>query len=435
MLAFDHFYGQDLDALEAAGRGDWEVFRIPYQRIYRLARRHFPEAAFVDVRASAAPVYRDNWASYRAAVAEHVRWFVAAYRPEVFVLPSDTIFYFRPYVESFGAAGLSTVVVQKETTISPMTMDIDSQHVAEAVPFMADLMTVCSERHRQFWLRQGVDPDLVVVTGQPRFDVYARPAPPRPVHNLPRLLYFSYDDFAYLPYDGVSTPLGDWTELRRETETVLAEFASASTWQVVAKMHPQQVSLRNWLGPDVVHAATDSDTRDLIRSADVVVGFQTTALFEAALTGTPVIYPAWGPVFERAHELLVPFETYGDLVVHVHGADDLRNRLVDPDATRLAPGDGAKAAAAEHLGPVDGQASDRVLKVLGGYARAASEASPRWRRVSRAVLLGGFAPMLDLAASALKRLGQGRLAASAARRSAHWRQEGSEANTILRTRR
>ncbi len=431
LLTFDHFYGQDLDALEAAGGGDWEIVRIPYQRIHRLARRHFPRDAFADVRSSADPALTPNWQSYRAAVERHARWLTTAHRPNLFVIPSDTIFYFRPYIESFRALGLRTVVVQKETTISPMTMEIDSRHVAEAVPFMADLMTVCSERHRRFWLGQGVRHDLVVVTGQPRFDVYAHPVPARPAGTRPRLLYFSYDDFAYLPYDGRTTPLGDWTELRRETETALGELASSGTWEVVAKMHPQQVSLRNWLGPDVVHAPTTGDTRDIIRAADLVVGFQTTGLFEAALAGKPVVYPAWGSVFERAHELLVPFEHYDDLVQHVTSRDELLAVLADGDRARHLPGDRARAAATEHLGPVDGGASDRVLALLADEVRLVPATTPPFRPVGRALLLGAAAPALVVLAGAARRSRRPAIADALVRRSMHWRAEGREARVVL----
>jgi hypothetical protein len=54
------------------------------------------------------------------------------------------------------------VVVQKETTISPDTMEDHSLIVGEFAPFVSDYMTVCSERHREFWLRAGVDGGRVV---------------------------------------------------------------------------------------------------------------------------------------------------------------------------------------------------------------------------------------------------------------------------------
>lgn len=434
ILAVDHFYEQDLDALQAAGAGHVRIDRIPYQRIHALARRHFPVHVFSDVRTSAEPQYRANWRSYRADAARFADWILACYQPNLLILPSDTIFYFRPIIERVREHGIATVIVQKETTISPMTMDIDSQYVAAAVPFMADFMTVCSERHRDFWLIQGVDPSKILVTGQPRFDVYAAPPPPRPADGPPRLLYFSYDDFAYLPYDGTSTPLGDWTELRRATETTLADLATSRVWEVIAKPHPQQVSMRDWLGAGVTRAPAAADTRELIRSVDAVVGFQTTALFEAALAGKPVIYAAWGSVFDRAHDLLVPFEEYDDLVLHAESAGQLRAALVTPETLASRVGPSAREAAMLHLGAIDGGACARVLAVLEEFSRPPVGVRPPWRLLPRAAAAGSLAPMLRAAVPSLRRIGRADLAAACRRRADRGAQQGREAVALVRAR-
>ena len=55
-------------------------------------------------------------------------------------------------------------------------MEEHSQEMRVEAPFLADWMTVCSARHREFWMRAGADGALVEVTGQPRFDIYARGA-------------------------------------------------------------------------------------------------------------------------------------------------------------------------------------------------------------------------------------------------------------------
>lgn len=432
ILALDHFFGQDLDALQLASDPSITIDRIPYQRIYAIAQRHFAPRVFADIRASAEPQYRLSWDSYREEVVRFCDWLLASYRPHLLILPSDTVFYFRPIIEHFRSHGLSIAVVQKETTISPMTMDVDSQYVADSVPFMSDVMTVCSKRHREFWLRQGVDPSKIVVTGQPRFDVYAEPSPTRTSTGRPRLLYFSYDDFAYLPYDGQSTPLGDWTDLRRVTETTLSDLASAGLWEVIAKPHPQQITASNWLRPEVVRAPADADTRELIRSVDVVVGFQTTALFEAALAGKPVIYAAWGPVFDRAHDLLVPFEEYRDLVMHVHSATELREVLTQPSELASTAGRGARDAAILHLGPVDGGASARVLSILGQFVHPYPVVRPHWRLFFRAVVLGLLAPVMTTAAAMLRLARRHDLASAADRRSLRWSQELREASQILK---
>ncbi len=54
-------------------------------------------------------------------------------------------------------------------------MRVHSESVRRYAPPLADRMTVCSERQREFWLRAGAEAATVTVTGQPRFDYYLRP--------------------------------------------------------------------------------------------------------------------------------------------------------------------------------------------------------------------------------------------------------------------
>ncbi len=102
-------------------------------------------------------------------------------------------------------------------------------------------------------------------------------------------------------------------------------------------------------------------SRQLIRTTDVVLGFQTTAIYEAAVAGKPVIYAAWGPTFERMRWRLIPFHEVPGLVHHATSVESLRE-LLGGDLRQLTPAPGtAVAAAEEHIGPVDGHAAMRAL--------------------------------------------------------------------------
>lgn len=357
-LAFDHFFDQDLAALRAALEPGERLDVIGYQRLHRTARRHFDADAFTGVAAAYHPDRRTQWQSYIPAAEAAADRLAAAYRPDVFIAPTDAIFYLRPVIDRLAALGCPTVVVQKETTISPMVMSDHAKAVAESVPFVSAAMTVCSERQRQFWVNAGTHAELITVTGQPRFDVYADAAPART--SRPTILYFSYDDVAYLPSDTGVPYDGSWAELRRETEECLAELAR-SGWQIVAKRHPQQPAGHDWLGPQVERAPQGADTRHLILAADVVVGFQTTALFEAAAAGRPVVYAAWGSVFDRARPLLIPFHDWPELVTHVSSGEALTEALRSELPT---PGLAGHAVIEDNIGPVDGHASARALDVV-----------------------------------------------------------------------
>lgn len=367
MLAFNHFFDQDLGELRA-GLDDGDTMVVePYQRLWHLARRHFPAAAFATLAAAyEAPISR-SWSRYVPAAERLARRLREASRPEVFVVPSDVFFYLRPVISDFARHGVPTVVVQKETTISPMVMTAHAENVREWTPFMSDHMTVCSQRQQQFWLNAGTAQDAITVTGQPRFDRYGRSRSVTRRPGPPRLLYLSYDDIAYLPSDTGVAYNGSWRGLREETERALAAAARRG-WSVTAKRHPQQSASPDWLGDAVVRAPQSTDTRSLVGAADVVVGFQTTVLFEAAAAGCRIVYPAWGQVFDEAIDLLIPFHSMPGLLTHVRSGEELAATLAGGlDAVRR-PGPEGHRIVEEHLGPIDGGASERVITLLRAMA-------------------------------------------------------------------
>jgi hypothetical protein len=371
VLSFDHFFWQDLDELELAMGTEHELVRISYLRWHQIARKYFPESAFEGVENAYDEKLSSCWTKYRAHVEREVDWVIAAYRPRLFVTPSDAFFYLRPFIEVFKSRGIKTFVMQKETTISPMVMEKHSLVIRQFVPFMSDFMTVCSERHKEFWVKSGANPDLIRVTGQPRFDIYLREREEvdSKAKDNRNLLYLSYDDVAYLPSDLGEAFEGNWKQLREDTERVLREFSKS--WNVTVKMHPQQAVGENWLGPNVTIADRLDDTRALIMASDVVIGFQTTSLYEAAVAGKPVIYAAWGSTFENVKESLIRFDLLPEVVTRAESPADLRTLLGEivnttPIATRRA-----LKIIEDELGPVDGHATERVLEFMTKYLQDA----------------------------------------------------------------
>jgi hypothetical protein len=237
-------------------------------------------------------------------------------------------------------------------------------------------MTVCSERHRSFWLGAGADSERVTVTGQPRFDFYLQPArwPERLPYGKdgPILLFFSYHVDSYHPSEGAGRPV--WARLHRETEERLWELARRG-WRVLIKPHPQQdfsrerVRIKNEAGSlvdrRVFLVSPDEDARRLVVGSDVVVGFQTTALLESMIAGKPVVYTGWDPEADRLASDLIPFQEWGDEVEIVRRLDRLVPTVEAALGSRsIGFGERRRAIVGEFLGPLDGRASERTLAVL-----------------------------------------------------------------------
>jgi hypothetical protein len=401
VLALDHFFDQDLRALEAHPRLD--VRRFPYQRLRNPAIRIMGKGVTAGLRGYNDPALATQRDRYATWLAREVRRLYLERPFDLIVLPSDAFFYVRSLPAAAHRLGVPVVVVQKETTVSQATMEVFSQEVGTQAPFVSDFMTVCSDRQREFWIRAGAPEDRIEVTGQPRFDLYAAATDPG-VSRRRRVLFLTYMLDAYVP-GGRGLGLRPWEPLRRATETVLLERVHAGADEVVVKCHPQQdrraeeTRLEAFSGAAWNHgwrlASQDADTRELIIASDIVVGFQTTALCEAVAARRRVIYAAWGKEYERYRDGLIRFDAApAECVSHATSPELLATMLMDvptPHGVVCAPW------YEEALGRVDGRATervaDRITSVAGAWAPTEERValSQRRRQFAMGLLLRSIA--------------------------------------------
>lgn len=375
-LALDHYFAQDLDAMESTCQV--KMRRLPFEHLRQPALRMLGNDVASGLSAYNDPALSERRSRYGAWLRNEVIRLYREWPFHIVVLPSDSFFYVRPLPATTHAIGVPVVVVQKETTVSPDTLENHSALVKAEAPFMCDFMTVCSRRQREFWQRAGAPDALIEVTGQPRFDFYARVPRRGEGQNV---LFLSYELDAYEPGVGGGLGRATWHALRSETEAVLLAKAKRREIDLVIKLHPQQSRLGEterlstaaddaW-NDSVRMADPEEDTRMLIAAADTVVGFQTTALYEAVAARRRVIYAAWGDAYEVARDGLIPFEDApAGCVYRAGGPDELESLLSRPGAAteRCVPW------AEEALGPLDGRSAERVVAALHRIATRWSDA-------------------------------------------------------------
>ena len=188
----------------------------------------------------------------------------------------------------------------------------------------------------------------------------------------------SYALDAYAPKSEREAGRSTWKQLRDETEAVLLDAARSGQCEVMVKCHPQQdqraeaARLARMAGPIWRHgfsiAKIDADTRRLIITSDAVVGFQTTALYEAVAARKSVIYAAWGREYERFRERLIPFEEAPDGCLHQATSAEHLTALLQE--LRAAPGPACTEWYEQALGRIDGDATERVATRLELVAAA-----------------------------------------------------------------
>ncbi len=375
-LVLEHHFAQDIDALRRAGGDALELEVISYDLLRSEALRVLPKEVGSGLESFTKPELESPRRRYAAILREILEDRFSSSPFDALLAPSDSFFYVRSAPAAAHALGVPFLVAQKETTISEHTMREHAEEMRRFSPPLADRMTVCSERHKRFWMRAGGAADRIVVTGQPRFDFYRHPlAWPA---ELPfgegghSVLFLSYAVDAYHPGEGQG--VGPWSALHRQTEQGLHELARRG-WRVLIKPHPQQPldSLRQWRqdagelwGRRIFVVDPQADVRALIVAADVTVGFQSTALLEAMLAGRPVLYTGWDPAATVLDDELIPFQRWERELTVVGRAEDLPDAVVAARG-ELPSGDvmqSRREIAERYLGPLDGLASERTVAAL-----------------------------------------------------------------------
>ncbi|MEX0330102.1 MAG: CDP-glycerol glycerophosphotransferase family protein [Puniceicoccaceae bacterium] len=382
VLIFNHFFDQDIQALIKA-RGAHEVFPIPFQyfrsQAVKVLGREITEGELEAYNDPDKESQRLDWKRKSETIFLKLR---AIYRFDIFVAPSDTFFYIRDFIQCCRSSGIPVIILQKETTISPYTMEVHSRRIGKEFPFISDKMLVCSSRQRQFWLNAGAPEDKIVISGQPRFDIYADIPEERdwlgiglPVDPQSKvILFFSYDLDAYAPKGESTAENATWKHLRDETEAALLELVEKD-YTVLVKPHPQQRSRlerkqlaqkagQHWQ-KKVFWVDRAVDARDLLRYADVVVGFQTTALYEAMLAGKPVVYTHWTDPVQKYEDKLIPFWKHpGALELASSGKELIRAIASGQLTVSKATMQQRRDLAVEHIGEIDGKATERAWSEL-----------------------------------------------------------------------
>src|SRR5215471_13919712 len=135
VLALDHYFDQDLKELEA--QPQLTLRRLPFERLRRPAVRIMGSEITSGLERFVAPELENVRRRYARWLARQVRKMYLEEPFDLIVLPSDAFFYVRALPGVAHSIGVPVVVVQKETTISPETMESGSVVVRRYSPFIS----------------------------------------------------------------------------------------------------------------------------------------------------------------------------------------------------------------------------------------------------------------------------------------------------------
>jgi hypothetical protein len=235
--------------------------------------------------------------SYQAVYAERI---FQTLSPRAFVAADDTDPIERVYFAQAARSGVPSLVVQYG--------NVDENCVNWAF-LLAQRAAVFGETSRRRLLAQGVSPERIAVTGNPRFDDLCRDIPGARLRVRSHLgmekskkivLFTSQVNLASI-FEGENGTLSD-AQYHWLLDTVYGTEVRIPDTVLIVKLHPDEddaphkkkMKALGSRAQSIISCRSSIEVNELIKAADVVVTYNSTTGMEALMAGVPLvtIFPA-----------------------------------------------------------------------------------------------------------------------------------------------
>lgn len=326
ILAINHFYDQDYEACQLSNEA-FNFVVIDGPELFKSAKIFFSQ----DVQDISTPyaherkVSLDTWRLESESIFGLLK---TRFHFDYLLLPSDTFFWIREFVDIAKINNIVTVILDKEGTISPYDFEYQSQKIKVYCPIIAEYVFVWSQRQKSFWERMNVSPERIFVVGQPRSDLFYLKKTDLlddiiEDGTLPLIVFFSYHDDAYINPNRNKRrdPPLSWRKMKSETHDIILEMAEKyeGRYNFIIKTHPQQLDLpelkQKYSRTNLKVVGGSSLSNKLIQKAKLIIAFQTTIIIEAMYLNRNVIYTYWDEHIDEIETDLLPFHKAAGIIV------------------------------------------------------------------------------------------------------------------------
>jgi hypothetical protein len=216
------------------------------------------------------------------------------------------------------------------------------------------------------WFRTNLDgPVRIEATGSPRFDALTKDGSTAPNRRLPRIPSRSRVVlFASQPFVQHSALASPWTR-SRVLHMVLEAARQSGDYVLIVKWHPSEKGddLSSWTGDakDTIVQAHQENIWALVRRSQVVLTLSSTVALEGMFLDRPIVF--LGPADPES-----PFHPPEDGAgLRARSGEELTRligRLLEDASFREEVFKGQRAYLERMYTPLDGQAADRVVRLL-----------------------------------------------------------------------
>ncbi len=311
-------------------------------RFHRVLRTGKGEFDFPHLEYSKSK-YEKEKQRYRALCKQIIQGIHDRWRIDAIVSGSAGDTWCKEAIVAARELGIPWVVLHREAVVLPANFDYMPDHFKRYYPFDVDLYLTASQDHAALFHACGLDWDRLRIVGEPRSDFWSAPdlwKSRREVHpdiqeDKILLLYFGFGPLTYLGKTRFPHEQRDWRNLVIDHERILTEIAAtySERLQIVWKGgHTGDVNsalgqrLQDRGIENVLLLSSAYSAQELLTNADIIVGFQSTALLEAMFTSRPIVYGGWGELHDELVDRLLPLHQT-PAVIHAKSADGMLQAL------------------------------------------------------------------------------------------------------------
>ena len=337
------------------GHEDFAIVEPPQSMIKALANAFLPKNVDTNNYVSSSAETAKCKEEYRDFLKQTWRHLMQSHPVHAVVTGNFAYYAERELAAALEELGTPFVAMHKENLKSPGRIDFSRTIYRDRRGrFTGRRILVYNQREAQLQIDSGViDPGRVTVCGMPRLDrihEWRRKKQTLPTSDArPRILFFSFTGSAVLPriprrsdagFDANAEALsGDlrtlsWSQLAEKTHQAIRRLAEENPEIdvfVKSKIRMRERrEMHRMLGaadglPRNLIMVEGGDPLDLIIGADVVCGFNSTALLESLAAGKPVVIPRFAEALrDEMQPYIVNLE---DAVDYAESPDMLVTRL------------------------------------------------------------------------------------------------------------
>jgi hypothetical protein len=379
------------------------IFRGVFDHLMRNNLKGDPRHGESDIEVYYGPGIAEARKSFRQYCREAMIFIRDRYGVDVWFMPKLNDGWIIDVIMALRQMDELLVANDREGHIFPQRMSFYPPVLRNYVKdFQVDRLCLTNRGAWDFWIKSGFDSNKMVMTGKPCSDYWNR----KDLWNTRSQIHpdLSDDRFLILYFSfGTNTLLNfyfpgekrNWNDLNDAYHEVLLHILRKYHHKIQLVYKIGMKSARDYYHkfdefeaevsklPDnkcFVKLGGAYSSLELMRNADAVVGFMTTGLIEAMFTDNPIIFGAWGQLYDDIKDRLFAYHKTKALI-YAQSQEDLRSHLED-----VIEGRGGNVVDEEVLKArrkfreefyfgADGNVSKRILNEAKDLVRARRDAA------------------------------------------------------------